>query len=248
MYPQAVYTNDSLQMLGDTLRFEGIANQLANHSWIGLKHYLFIVFVLMLLSYLFGKRKHQLGIYLKMFMMPHKELSYDFDMPINRFQNWFCIFSLMVSSLFVALLLCAQDACKITQVSWQNCLIALAVTLNFFLLKLLLNTCFAWLHFHPSQAKVMQTRVLSGLNFLSLGLLLLLLANEFLALPMQALWIAAIAVYLLLKLLSLPGLLVFFSAQRLSPFHSFLYLCSLEIVPLLMLGKCIVLLAQFTNF
>nr|MBQ5604799.1 DUF4271 domain-containing protein [Bacteroidales bacterium] len=38
-----------------------------------------------------------------------------------------------------------------------------------------------------------------------------------------------------------------FSSQRLSLFHSFLYLCSLEIVPLLVLGKSIVLMAQLTN-
>lgn len=248
MYPQAVYTTDSLQMLGDTLRFEGLINHLANDSSTGFKHYLFIVFVLMLLSYLFGKRKHQLGIYLKMFMMPHKELSYDFDMPINRFQNWFCIFALLVSSVFVALLLYADTAAKIADVSWQTCLLGLAVVVGFFLLKLLLNACFAWLHFHPSQAKVMQTRVVSSLNFLSLGLLLVLLVNEVVAIPTFVLWLVAIAVYLLLKLLSLPGLLMFFSAQRLSSFHSFLYLCSLEIVPLLVLGKCIFLLAQLPNF
>lgn len=247
MYPQAVYTTDSLQMLGDTLRFEGIPAEAINDSLIGLKHYLFIVFVLMVGSYLFGSRKRQLGIYLKMFLMPHKELSYDFDMPINRFQNWFCVFALVVSSLFVSLLFSVENVSKLASITWPLWLMALALTIGFFLLKLLLNRCFSWLHLHPSQGKVMQTRVVAFLNFLSMALLLLMLLNECVALSMQTLWISALAVYLILKLVSLPGLLAFFSSQRLSLFHSFLYLCSLEIVPLLVLGKGIVLMAQLTN-
>ena len=76
--------------------------------------------------------------------------------------------------------------------------------------------------------------------------ILLMVLNEFWVMPAKTLALVSLIVYLLIKLISLPGLMMFFSMQRLSPFHSFLYLCGQEIIPLLLLGKGMVLLSHIT--
>ncbi len=258
MYPQAVNTKDSLMMLGDTLfsavdslvsvpqRFVGIPLQ-TNESVTGLKYYLFILFLLMVSSYLLGRRKRQLAIYLKMFLMPHKNLSYDFDTPINRFQSWFCFLSFLVIGLFFSLLLSGHDTPCLSDITWPNLWMSMALLLGFFLLKITLNALFAWLHFRPSDTAVMLTRVVSTMNFMAMVLMALLVVNEFFTFPASVLGMMALIIYVLIKMISFPGLSMFFSVQGLSLFHSFLYLCAQEVIPLLLLGKCMFSVSNFTN-
>lgn len=249
MYPQVVNANDSSMMLGDTLfsalpqGFVGIPIE-TDASLVGLRYYLLILFFLIASSYLLGRRKQQLGIYLKMFLMPHKHLSYDLDTPINRFQNWFAILSFVVVSLFFSLLLTVDETPLLVNITWQNLWMSAALLMAFFLLKLSLNALFSWLHFRTSDASVMPSRVVATMNFMSMALILLMVLNEFWVMPAKTLALVSLIVYLLIKLISLPGLMMFFSMQRLSPFHSFLYLCGQEIIPLLLLGKGMVLLSH----
>lgn len=238
MYPQAVSAIDSLQMLGDTLRFVGIAYEGSDTSALGLKYYLVLMFVLGMGAFLFVRCRFQLGVYIKMFLQPQKDISYNFDIPVSRLQSWFCVAALLVSSLFLARLTDATAGVF----NWQPLLLGFVLVLAFFLLKRLLNFFFAWIHLPSSQWGVLQTRVTATLSLLSIPLLLLLLLDEGLGFSARLMLQVALVCYVIIKLISLPGLFRFFFTNGLSFFHSLLYFCVLELAPLLIGLKGLVLI------
>lgn len=257
MYAQAAWTvpgGDTLQAVsaasGDTScictvqlpLYEGLAR--SRDVADGLKSYGLIVLCLVFLAYLFASRG-QLKDLLRQVLLPGSRLgvSDEGDVRLSHFQTLFFVVSCIIWMLVISLILQQNPYPRIYDTDWPHLYVAFLLTMGYVALRFFGTSLFAWLHLPETIKTVVHSLFVTPFCFVSLFLAFLILFNEIIAFPATALLVASLSMWVISALLKLLTVLRFFSIQRVSSFHFFLYFCGAEILPICLMCKGIFLLS-----
>lgn len=224
----------------------------------GLKSFLFFVLILGLLAYIVG-RKQQLGDFVKSFFSQGRRSHLrEPDVRIVNFRNALFFCAIMVGSLFASLFIWGgmvpqphdntvrsflmSRPAVLQTVSWRCFLESALLVSGFAIAKSLLMLIWGRIHLKGAYCMTPLQSFVSTFNLIACGLFFLLLLNGIFHLGGLALGMAFAIIWLIIKLLSLPRTTSVFSAERVSGFQLFLYLCGLELLPVCILCRSIFLL------
>lgn len=237
-------SGDTSSVYGCTLPSQPFQGNPRSHDLAdGVKTYGLILLCLAFLAYLYASREQLKGL-LRQVLLPGSRLnsSDEADVRLNNFETLFFLVSCLIWVLVISLFLQQSPRPKLYDIEWNQIYQASLLTLGYVAFRLVATRLFAWLHMPDLGRRTLHSMFMIPFCFVSLFLAFLLLFNEILLFPLRTLMVASISLWLVSALLKLLTLLHFFSLQRVSPFHFFLYFCSAEILPICLLCKGVLLL------
>lgn len=232
MISDSISGNDSLRMQKPIIGNEGKSHPPlpANEMWV----FVALMILFALLAFNFRRFSALIADQTKSFFKKEDTIVRRFFSSINtlRFKSQFLLFSIGVFSLYVYILFYnPTDAFRLV-----TFLKILGVTSGFYLLKVLTVDFIGYVFFDTRKTKIFKDILFNLSTLLFIFVFALLIAKIYL-LPIFDFPIDCVGIFLLVFFYILLFIKVFiiFYTKALGVFYIFLYLCTLEILPLLIL-------------